>query len=149
MDERILFYPQTFFLFSSFYAPLHTGCTPLHVPLRRHVREDSPSKRYPGLHVKSHLESTSKPRMHLYLPCGIRCSTGQRISEEHSRRTWVTYSTQSRVSSSVTGGQSLHALRQSAVPDHRRLWRHWMELRPSSLYPLSHFISHRDPRVLL
>lgn len=57
---------------ASFDAPLHTGCTPLHDPPGRQVRECSPSKRYPGLQVKSHLESTSKPRVHVYLPCGIR-----------------------------------------------------------------------------
>lgn len=62
-------------------SPVHTGCAPLHDPPGRQVRECSPSKRYPGLQVKSHLESTSKPRVHVYLPCGMRCSTRQRISE--------------------------------------------------------------------
>lgn len=68
-------------LADSFGSPVHTGCAPLHDPPGRQVRECSPSKRYPGLQVKSHLESTSKPRVHVYLPCGMRCSTRQRISE--------------------------------------------------------------------
>lgn len=88
----------------SFPSPVHTGCAPLHDPPVRQVRECSPSKRYPGLQVKSHLESTSKPRVHVYLPCGIRCSTRQRISE-NSRRRRVTCgsSTRSRRISSLGG----------------------------------------------
>lgn len=133
----------------SFYSPVHTGCTPLHDPPGRQVRECSPSKRYPGLQVKSHLESTSKPRVHVYLPCGIRCSTRQRISETAEEDGWHAAAAATHVHLLPRQCQSWHVLRHKAVPDHRRLCRHWMELRPSSLYPLSHFISHRDPRVLL
>lgn len=81
--------------------------------------------------------------------CRVVWGTAQGSESLKRRKNTVTGSSQSRISSLVTWGQSLHALRQRAVPDHRRLWRHWMELWPSSLYPLSHFITHRDPRVLL